>query len=378
MGASSSKSSLEVVNQSIIDVITSNMNQCSSSINAVQDNTVTGVDLFGRNVQNVTLDQTCTQNITVDNQMIADMANKIQQAANAKTVSLLPGYAGSANNQKLKTYLSSKITTENVQQAMASVSAVQINRVEAGGTALRRVNVQNITSVQSALQKLLNTNRVAQALVTDTTQSSASTTDTNPIAQIFSAISGAVWAYILIFIILIVLLIVIVAVYKKLTGDPAGAQAAMGPGDAGEEAGLDVAEDGKLIGPDGNPILDAAGMPIYVNEDGFEVDESGKILQVDGKPVKVNPDGTRNQADGAPVSAAKMQSLRSSTQIEPVKTSTLGKIAETASSAASAASSALGKVAKPASAVLGKLADSASSALEKAPLLANAATPGSD
>jgi hypothetical protein len=255
MGASRSKSSSEVINESIIDVLTSNMNMCSSSINAVQDNTVTGTDIFGRNVQNVSIDQRCTQNITVDNNMIADMANKIQQAASAKSITLLPGYSGSSNTQKLRNYLASKITTQNVQQALASVNAVQVNRVEAGGTSISKTNVQTITSVQTALQTLLNNNKVAQTLTTNSNQAASATTDTNPISQIFSAISGAVWTYILIFILIIVFFIVVILVYKKLAREPEGQYVIPMTGQPEELE--------PELGPDGQPLVsDASGKPI--------------------------------------------------------------------------------------------------------------------
>jgi len=314
MGAAKSKSSSEVINESIIDVLTSNMNMCSSSINAVQDNTVTGTDIFGRNVQNVSIDQKCTQNITVDNNMIADMANKIQQAASAKSTTLLPGYSGSSNTQKLRNFLASKITTQNVQQALASVNAVQINRVEAGGTSISKTNVQTITSVQTALQTLLNNNKVAQTLTTNTNQSTSATTDTNPISQIFSAITGTVWAYILIFILIIVLFIVIVIVYKKLTREPEQGPMVIPMTQQPEELGpepLNLGPDGQLLDANGTPIYDEAQLPIYADANGNEIDPSGKPIQLDGAPVMVSPLGARTLPDGRLVSSSMIQGLKS-------------------------------------------------------------------
>lgn len=306
MGASHSKSSLDIVNQSIIDVLTTNMNRCNSSINAVQDNTVTGTDIFGRNVQTVSIDQKCTQAISVDNSMIADMANKIQQAANSNSTTLLPGFSGSANTQKLKTFLASKITTQNVQQALASVNAVQINRVEAGGTSISKTNVQSLTSVQTALQTLLNNNKVAQTLTTDSNQSASATTNTNPISQIFSAISGAIWSYILVFILLIVLLIVIVIVYKKLTREPESQSPPVVPMTYEPE---ELGPEPDNVGPNGE-LLDSNGTPIYVDANGNEVDAQGNPIQLEGAPVKVAPTGLRTRLDGSPIPSAMIQAVK--------------------------------------------------------------------
>lgn len=307
MGASKSKSSLTIINESVIDVITTQMNQCSSNVKAVQDNTLMGVDIFGKNVQSVTMDQKCTQNIQINNDMIAAMASKIQQQANAKTVSLLPGYSGSANKQNLQNYLSSKITTQTIQQAMANLEAAQINVVGAGGISIGRNNTQTITSVQKALQDVLNSNSVAQGITNDTNQSSSASTDTNPISQIFAAITDSIWGWIMIFVVFIALIIVGGLVLKKLLGSDAPT-IVMDSGPPVEAAvPLSVGSDGLLLGPDGQPVLDDAQAQIYVSPEGMALDGPGGQPQMLGdQPVYVDGKGMKVLSDGTPVTAAQL------------------------------------------------------------------------
>lgn len=306
MGASKSKSSLEVVNESVIDVITDHMNKCSSSLKAVQDNTLSGVDIFGKNVQTVSLDQRCTQTANIDNQMIAEMANKIQQQANAKTVALLPGYSGSQNTQNLRNYLASKVTTRIVQDAMASVEAAQLNVVATGGISIGRTNTQTITSVQTALQDVLNSNRVAQGITVDTSQSSTASTDTNPISQIFAAITDSIMGWIFIVILFIVLIVVSGLVLKKLLGSGGDAPViAVGPNLPEESSALSIGEGGILLGPTGQPMLDDIGVPIYVSEEGISLDGmTGQPQMLGDRQVFVDKNGMKVLVDGTPVRAA--------------------------------------------------------------------------
>lgn len=311
MGASQSKTSLSVLNQSIIDVITTQMSNCSSNVKAVQDNTVMGTDIFGRSTQTVSLSQTCTQNIQISNDMIADMANKIQQQASAKAATLLPGYSGSANKQNLQNYLSSKITTQTIQNAMANMEAAQINVVGAGGITIGRTNTQNITSVQTALQDVLNNNSVAQGLTNDNSQSSTATTDTNPISQIFSAITDTIWGWIVIFVLFIAVIVVGALVLKKLFGSDAPTMVMdSGPSQPAAPQ-LSMGEGGILLGADGQPILDDLQEPIYVSPEGFSLDGPGGPAQMLGeKPVYVNAQGAKTLSDGTMITSSQIRGLQ--------------------------------------------------------------------
>ncbi len=198
MGASASRTSVDVVNQSIIDIVTQNVNDCSTSANVTQNVDFSGVGVFSSANQTMTLSTQCLQNIKVDNNMLTQMANKIQQEASANAIALLPSFSGSENRTNLTNYLSSKISTSSVQKC--ATSALQSQNVAFSGVQIGSRASQTVNIFTKCMQESLNQNAVAQGVVIDTQQKASSTTS-NPLDFIAGLFS--IYIYVFLFIIVV-------------------------------------------------------------------------------------------------------------------------------------------------------------------------------
>lgn len=85
----STRTSIDVVNDAIANVIISNANKCSQTGAQSQVVYHSGIGLFSGASQEMTLSANCVQNVTIDTNLANDIASKIQQDAKAEGVALL-------------------------------------------------------------------------------------------------------------------------------------------------------------------------------------------------------------------------------------------------------------------------------------------------
>lgn len=203
MGASQSKTAVDVVNDSIISVVINNVNSCSSSLTQTQQVSFGGFGLFTSASQSATLNVQCLQNINMTNQLSTQIAQQIQQDAVAQSIALLPSYSGSTNTTNLANYIQSKVTTNTIQQCAAS--AVQSQQVAFNGIQIGSAATQTLSLFSKCMQTVLNNNNVSQGLVQDVTQT-ATATSTNPLSFL-SGIFGSITSWIIIGIVMIIAII---------------------------------------------------------------------------------------------------------------------------------------------------------------------------
>lgn len=172
MGAAVSLNSVDVVNNSIIDVIVQSSNNCTASVAQQQNVQFSGFSIFSSAKQNLTISLSCIQNVQVDNDLASQMANQIQQQASSQAIALLPGFSGSANTQRLSNYLTTKITTSTIQNCVANVA--QSQNVSFSGVQVGSAAEQTLNTFMNCMQKALNQNNVAQGIVNDVTQKAES------------------------------------------------------------------------------------------------------------------------------------------------------------------------------------------------------------
>src|SRR6185437_7767550 len=79
MGVSQSKTSVDVVNQSIITAITNNVNSCSSSLNQNQQVSLSGVGIFNWFSQSASLNVQCLQQATMTNDLSMQSPSKFSK-----------------------------------------------------------------------------------------------------------------------------------------------------------------------------------------------------------------------------------------------------------------------------------------------------------
>lgn len=271
MGASQSKSTVDIINEAIINATISAANNCNASVNQTQIVEHTGFGLFSGAKQTLNTSVSCLQKVVVDNDLITKMANDIQQQASASAKLLLPGYSSSDANTKIRNRLQTLITTQFVQNCASS--AVQFQYAKFGGVQIGVVDTQTATVFQQCMMDALNKNQVAQQVGNGVYNMTESSLSTNPIADIFSSLG---WALLLPVIIIIVIIIVAILLIKLAgtggssgsPGPPLGMMAMeaptgpMGPAPLPDDSGFNVVE----LPPD-------SGMPPEIYSDNPDVSE---------------------------------------------------------------------------------------------------------
>lgn len=212
MGASQSKTSVDIVNTSIIDCITNNINSCSSQLTQNQQVSFSGFGLFNSVFQSASLNVQCLQNITMTTDLSTKIAQQIQQDAEASAVALLPSYSGSSNTTNISNYIQTKLTTNIIQTCAAS--ALQNQQVSFSGVQIGSAATQTLDLFSKCMQTALNNSNISQGLVQDVTQKTTATT-TNPLDFLSS-----MFGYIVIGFILFIMLIIVIVFLNKRGSPP--------------------------------------------------------------------------------------------------------------------------------------------------------------
>jgi hypothetical protein len=185
-----STSSVDVINQSIINVILSTAQQCQSGLDSTQTITRSGSSLFSSASQNVNFSLTCLQDVKIDNSLLSSIANAVQQSAQQNGVALLPSFSGSNASANIKNYLETKITNSVIQNCVASLKNQQ--SISYSGTQIGVVDSQNVSLVMECLSKSLNNVGVSQGLI-NSTSSTVKQTNTNPLDFITNLLSSPMY-----------------------------------------------------------------------------------------------------------------------------------------------------------------------------------------
>jgi hypothetical protein len=174
MGASVSKTSVDIVNEAIVEAIVETALSSQAAIDAEQTTIISGSKVRDSTIsQSAKLSLQSLQEVKVDNELINKMETKIRQAAEANSVILSAAVATSSTN--MKNILSTKVGTSTILKAVAAVSLKQKTIIE--NSEVTNTNVSQTADLFSkAMQTALNNNKVAQAIVNDVDQKASSTT----------------------------------------------------------------------------------------------------------------------------------------------------------------------------------------------------------
>lgn len=208
MGVAVSKTSVDIVNQAIIDVLIENAQSCSAGVEANQTTTLSGFGLFNSFSQDASANVSCLQTIKIDNDLVTSIAEKIQQEAEANGVSLLPGFSGSEGVANISNVVKTGLTEKTVQDCAAGALANQ-STFASGFQAFIGVD-QTADAFSKCMQSALNSNHIAQDLVQDVDQKAKSLLE-NPL----DFLSSLAWAGI---VFLIILVVVIILILRALFG----------------------------------------------------------------------------------------------------------------------------------------------------------------
>lgn len=209
MGASQSKTSVDIVNNSIINVITNNANNCTANSTQTQQVSLGGFGFLTNVTQSATLNVSCLQKITMTTDLSTQIAQQIQQDAAAQSIALLPSYSGSNSTAKLANYIQTNVTTNIIQNC--ATGAIQSQQVAVSGIQIGASATQTLNLFTKCMQTALNNNNVAQGIVQNTNQT-ASSTVTNPLDFLSGIFSSAVLGFIA------VIILVIIVVYMMFGG----------------------------------------------------------------------------------------------------------------------------------------------------------------
>jgi hypothetical protein len=203
---SSAKTSVDIVNNAVVDVIIQSANNCNANVEQTQTVVYSGTTVGGGTRQTMNVNMQCLQNVKVDNAMVAEIANRIQQEAAASKIALVDPISRSkaVSTTNLRNFLSTKVTTGNVQNC--AFSARQTQTAIYGGVQIGVVTEQALDIYIKCLMESLNKNQVAQSIVQDVTQRATATVEQG---FTIGGLSVIWW-----FIILIILIVTGVAIWK--------------------------------------------------------------------------------------------------------------------------------------------------------------------
>src|SRR5271155_961327 len=120
MGAATSTSSVNVINNAIINVCMTQNQNCSADVTAAQTITESGFGIGTTNTQTTSTNLSCLQNVTVNASIINQMTAAIQQAATSSSVALLPAYSGSNASTNISNLLTANISMDFIQKCASS------------------------------------------------------------------------------------------------------------------------------------------------------------------------------------------------------------------------------------------------------------------
>jgi hypothetical protein len=204
MGGTSSKTLVDIVNESSAEVITRNMQSCSSSINQTQVYNMTGFSYGFNASQDASINMSCVANFKMNDQIATQITNDVIQKATASSVALISVSKTKAEAEShIKNSIKNNVTTELVQKSVASISQSQY--VNVSGVQINSNISQSAASVQKAIMTAISNTNIKNDLATVAAQSS-SAEQKNPLSFISDIFKNIYMVFFLIFIVIIVVI----------------------------------------------------------------------------------------------------------------------------------------------------------------------------
>lgn len=182
MGAATSTSSVDVINNAIINVAMQQNQNCSGSVAATQVVTESGLGIGTTNTQTASVNLSCLQNVTVNASIISQMAAAISQAATSSSTALLPAYSGSDAVTQISNVLQANISMDFIQKCASSASATQDLAIS--GVQIGVSNTQSATAFSSCMSTALASTSIAQTLTGTVNNTAAATANADPLSDL--------------------------------------------------------------------------------------------------------------------------------------------------------------------------------------------------
>lgn len=208
MGTNVSKTSVDIINETVINTILSVSQECNNYINSNQKLVVGGTNLFGKYTQSVKLNSTCIQNVKLSADLFSKMANDIKHQAEQSGIALLPSINADVNDTIIKNLLKINITNSFLQKCATTLDNNQDLAIEPGFNLFTRAS-QDVEAVTKCMSDTLNQNNFAQSMIVNTDQK-VTQHNANPLqvlADIMNNLTFGVIAMIFMFIGIIILII---------------------------------------------------------------------------------------------------------------------------------------------------------------------------
>lgn len=248
--STSSKSTTDILTQSINDAMIQSIQQCGSTSLQIQNIDVKG---SGNVLNNVQMKQAvdsvmkCASSQEAMSAMAANIANTIKQTADSQGVALLGALQGadSQTNTKIKNIVENHINMQSVQSIMSAAIQKQTISVDGSNNVLMNISMdqlyKNIT--EAAAQQVAKI--VSDITSSSTAEQSASSKVRDPISDAIKAIGDLIMGNFLIFA-LIMIALMAAALYWWNSGGMEFAQDGMalyaeqqGLGQSGDEQGYE-------------------------------------------------------------------------------------------------------------------------------------------
>lgn len=219
-GGSSSKSNVDIFNESVNSAFMSNKNQCTSTISS---NQAINIDGSGNVVEDGTMVQVnemkvlCEQNSQAMLDFQANMEAAVKQAASAQSTALLGALqdVNSDVNTKIHNSVKNNITIDNLQEIANNVNSAQGINIHGNNNIVRGFNMdQTNTMIASNVQTVID-KISAETGIKDQLDQEAKSVVTNPISDVITSIGDAmseVWSTLLGPFKWILILIIIIAI----------------------------------------------------------------------------------------------------------------------------------------------------------------------
>lgn len=222
---SSSKSKYESILESVTDVIVKNINQCATQIRTDQNIVIVANNSEFGNLKNraiVQISGNCFQDMKAVTKLQNDVAQTIEQSAEAQSITLTGVLGSSQSDVKTKLYnkIRNDFKQETINQIINSINAKQNTIIVGAG--LKVDNVENTIDqqvVSNATQSVVNNLDFMLKLKSDA-QTSAVATQKDFVAGvldsffdgIFKSVAGPL-------ILLFFFIMIVVVVYLYFSGD---------------------------------------------------------------------------------------------------------------------------------------------------------------
>jgi hypothetical protein len=208
MGASASSTAVDIVNESIVNVLVRTSQNTNAYIEASQNINLSGFNLGLSFKQNLATSVTALQQVNVDMNVIDKITQEIKAKAEAKGVMLNPAIAVSDIN--IRNILAINLTNEVVQSCVSGIKAQQT--IDTSGVNIGVIASSTVESLSKCGQINETAFKVARNIFSDVTGNSYSESK-----GLFEGLFGSSFMYIIIalFLLILVGVIVKVAVSRK-------------------------------------------------------------------------------------------------------------------------------------------------------------------